>query len=264
MEVEKKKEIPILEENNKETNQESTIKKKPDNLIKSIMQNKKNKNITIFKSIKENYLSWIAIFIAIYLISHKQFLKSVVTFFVIFFLAYFVHVRSHYQINFFTVLHHYHHNHSNFFSHFIQIIMELGFPSIFLFLQYLYGTIFLDSWIIMLSVLFYTSVHNINYGYFRVNNIHSLHHKKYFTNYGPDFCDIIFGTKNNLNKKVENTNHYIPNIFIITIIILFLQYCCLNETFKNIFNKLIVIFLLSCFAIYIISSFYIYYFLIKT
>ena len=115
----------------------------------------------------------------------------------------------------------------------------------------------------MLFVLFYTSVHNINYGYFRINNVHSLHHKTYFTNLGPDICDIMFGTKNNLNETVENTNHYIPNIIIITLIVLCLQYFCLNETFNNIFNKFIVIFLLSCTILYITSSIYIFYFINK-
>ena len=255
MELERKKEMPILEENNKE----DSIKTNIDTLIKTITQNKNN-NITTFKSVKENYLSWIFIFIAIYLISPNHFFKGVVSFFFIFFLAYFVHVGSHFQVNYFTVLHHYHHDHSNFFSHFIQGVMELGFPSIFLILQYLYGTIFFDKWVIMLFVLFYTTVHNINYGYFRINNVHSLHHKNYFTNLGPDFCDVMFDTKNNLNETVENTNHYIPNIVIITGIILCLQYFYLNESFKNIFDKFICIFLLSCSALYFICSAYIYYF----
>jgi hypothetical protein len=138
--------------------------------------------------------------------------------------------------------------------------MELGFPTVFIILKFLYGTIFLDEWIILFFVLFYTTIHNINYGRFRVNNVHSLHHKNYFTNLGPDFCDVIFGTKNPLNETVENTNHYIPNVIILTAIILCLQYFYLNETFKNIFDKFICIFLLSCSALYIICSAYVYYF----
>lgn len=259
MELEKKQEMSIILEENKKDDIEKISEYPLDNITKT----NSNKNITVLNSIKENYLSWVAIFIAIYLVSRNHFFNGVITFFVIFFLAYFVHLGSHFQINLFTVLHHYHHDNSNFFSHFIQLIMELAFPAIFLVLQYLYGTIFLDKWVIMLFVLFYTSVHNINYGYFRINNVHSLHHKTYFTNLGPDICDIMFGTKNNLNETVENTNHYIPNIIIITLIVLCLQYFCLNETFNNIFNKFIVIFLLSCTILYITSSIYIFYFINK-
>ena len=279
MELEKKNEDLILEENKKETletnkketletnkketlqtNKKETIQSNTQTLLEIIKKNRNNKNITVFNSIKENYLSWGAIFIAIYFISRNHFFKGVITFFLIFFLAYMIHVGSHFEVNFFTILHHYHHDHSNLFSHFIQCIMELGFPTVFIILKFLYGTIFLDEWIILFFVLFYTTIHNINYGRFRVNNVHSLHHKNYFTNLGPDFCDVIFGTKNPLNETVENTNHYIPNVIILTAIILCLQYFYLNETFKNIFDKFICIFLLSCSALYIICSAYVYYF----
>ena len=84
---------------------------------------------------------------------------------------------------------------------------------------YYYDTIFLDEWTLMFSTIFYSTIHNINYGYFRVNDVHSLHHKFPFTNVGPDLCDIMLNTKNKLNTTVENTNHYIPNIIIITILL---------------------------------------------
>jgi hypothetical protein len=219
---------------------------------------KLNDKITIINSIKENYLSWICIFISIFIISPNNYFKGMITFFFILFLSYYSHISSHKYDNIFTILHRYHHNNNNFFSHFIHYTIELGFPGFFLPLYYLFGPLFLDEWIVMFSVLFYSSVHNINYGYFHVNNVHTLHHKHYLTNIGPDICDIIFGTKNPLNESVENTNHYIPNIIIITILILFIKYLYLNETYKNIIKKIITYFLLACLIINTTSSLYFY------
>jgi len=220
----------------------------------------KDNKFTVLNSIKENYLSWAVIFIAIYLISPHQYVKALITFFFIFFLVYYSHTNSHKSVNILTILHKYHHDHSNFFSHFIQYIIELGYPAIFLPIYYLFGTPILDEWIIMFSALFYSTIHNINYGYLRVNNVHFLHHTHPTTNIGPDLCDIIFGTKNPLNETVENTNHYIPNVIVITICILFLKKLCLtNEWFKNIFSKIVIYFLISSFLFYIGASVYVLY-----
>lgn len=82
----------------------------------------------------------------------------------------------------------------------------------------------MDVWVILFSVLLYSSVHNINYGYLKLNNVHSLHHNNPFTNLGPDICDIIFGSKHNSNSLPENTNHHIPNMIVVTSLILLLRY----------------------------------------
>jgi hypothetical protein len=150
-------------------------------------------------------------------------------------------------------LHHYHHENNNWFAYLSQILLEINFAVIFVILYKLFNTCILDEWVILYFVLFYSSIHNINYSIFHVNKIHSLHHKKIMTNIGPDICDIIFNTKNKKNKKVENTNHYIPNIMIITCIICALQYLFINKNIQNtcikILNKFFLfttIFLISC------------------
>jgi hypothetical protein len=113
---------------------------------------------------------------------------------------------------------------------------------------------------LLFFTLFYSSVHNINYGYFHVNNVHSLHHKHPLTNIGPDICDVIFGTKNPLNESVENTNHYIPNILIITILILCVKYFYYsNDFFKKICKNLIINFLFTSYFINTIGSIVIYF-----
>jgi hypothetical protein len=219
---------------------------------------KKDENITIINSLKTNYLSWIVILTCIFIISPNNILKGVLSYILILLIVYFSHKKSHEDKNIFSILHQYHHDNDNFFSHFIQYIIELGFPVIFLPIYYIFETIILDEWIILFSALFYSTTHNINYGYFRVNDVHRLHHKDYLTNIGPDICDIIFGTKNPLNKSVENTNHYIPNVIIITIFIMFIKYLYTNKTYKNIINKITIYFLLFCLIMYITLSLYIY------
>jgi hypothetical protein len=217
-----------------------------------------NNNITIKNSICKNFLSWSTTIIAVFLISSKNPINGFITFFLILFLIYFSHYSSHKKLNVLTALHHYHHTHNNFFSHFIQYLIELNFPILFLPIYYIFGTTFFDPWIVFFSAMFYSTVHNINYGLLRVNNVHSLHHKNVFTNIGPDICDIVFGTKNKQNKDVEITHHYIPNIVLITILILILQKVCDNEKHAEIIFSFVRKCLISTFGILFISSFYVF------
>jgi hypothetical protein len=233
--------------------------KKLEHKIKNLEEKiKKMENVTVGKSIITNIFSWLAIFIAVFCIAPNNYGKGILTFFILFFNSYYLHTENHKYTTLFTIAHTYHHENDNFFSHGIQYFIELGLPFIFLIIYYLFGTIFLDKWVILFSALFYSTIHNINYGYFKVNNVHSLHHKYPMTNFGPDICDIMFGTKHPDNTEVENTNHYIPNIIIITICILLLKRMCLNETFNTLFVKYYTYLLASCFIIYMGFSCFLY------
>ena len=108
-------------------------------------------------------------------------------------------------------------------------------------------------WIILLFTLFYTTVHNINYGILHINDVHREHHDNIFCNIGPDICDVIFSTKCEKDTDVENTNHYIPNIIISTIILFIVKDICKNEYICNILIKLCTT-LLVLFYIFLISS----------
>ena len=55
---------------------------------------------------------------------------------------------------------------------------------------------------------------------------------------GPDICDIIFDTKYRIELGLENTDHYIPNIIISTIIIKIMQ--CLWSN-KNTNKRVLVL-----------------------
>ena len=218
--------------------------------------------ISILESIKTNYLSWIFIILSIILVSYPSIIAGFITFFIFFLLSYFTHLFSHIDKNIFTILHHYHHDNNNFFSHFSQILIELSLSAVVFPLYYFnniyLGNNFIDIWIGLLYVLFYSSVHNYNYGQLRINDVHYLHHKNIFTNIGPDICDIAFNTKHPDNKEVENTNHYIPNVILSTIFILFMKYLCIDENMRDLLLKIFSLIMLLIFLFILISSIYLY------
>lgn len=189
-----------------------------------------HRDITAFRSILVNWKSWLCIFIAVYIVSYPNVLLGIATFIALTFMAYGVHAGSHYYRNVFTILHHYHHENSNWFSHFSQMLMELSFPVVFYIYYLFYSVLYVDPWIVLFFTLVYTTVHNVNYGYFHVNDVHRLHHADILTNIGPDLCDILFGTKHPQNTTVENTDHQLPNVAIFAVIVLLVKYIYfLNE-----------------------------------
>ena len=196
-------------------------------------------NIKIKNNITTNVLSWLLISITISIISYPNILLGIFTFFFFMFIAYFYHVITHVHKNIFSIVHHYHHENDNFFSHFIQIVLESTMPYPFVIMSLLFDIHIFDPWIILYFMIFYCSVHNINYSIFKVNTVHSLHHKEVNVNFGPDVCDVLFGTKHYSEDCVENTNHYIPNILVITGIVMILKYLCKNEWVKN--NLLMIV-----------------------
>jgi hypothetical protein len=208
--------------------------------------NHRREKLTFINSIRTNYLSWILLFVSISIISYPNLILAYTTFFVLMISAYFWHALSHIN-KYISIIHHYHHENNNFFSHFGQILIELSLGIVPL-ICYHCGFKFFDPWIVVYFTLFYTTIHNVNYGTFHVNQVHREHHEELFCNLGPDVCDVLFGTKSPNDLDVENTNHYIPNIIILTILVLILQYVCKNET---IFNYLLC--LTSVFYILVIA-----------
>ena len=68
------------------------------------------------------------------------------------------------------------------------------------------------------------------------------HHLNINGNYFPDICDLIFNTKHN-PSDVENTDHWLPNIVAVTLIVLFTKQFYRNFKDKKSLN-------LFCFIIY--------------
>jgi hypothetical protein len=208
--------------------------------------NATNKQLTtcdaFVTSITQNYKSWVCMFVAIYFVSKPNLIEGYFTFGVMLLFSYYIHKETHAVRNFLTIAHHYHHEHNNFISNFVQILLEFqagcGLNMLF---HYLFDGRFFNTWAMMLSYLFYTSVHNINYSIYHVNHIHELHHKYQDTNMGPDICDIIGGTKNEnmpSNEYIENTDHYILNIIVGAIIVLIIQNLYSNDSYKEIMDSI--------------------------
>jgi hypothetical protein len=80
------------------------------------------------------------------------------------------------------------------------------------------------------------------------------------TNMGPEFCDAFYGTKHEKHPDTEHTLHHIPNAIINAIIVLGLQYICLNKTYEELFKKVFICFEFSFTFICVLSSVYIYYY----
>lgn len=192
----------------------------------------------ITKSIQINYKMWIVFLISCFLLSpNYNYIKGFIIYIVCMLQAYWAHrVAHHYLFFFFNRAHLYHHENTDAMSHIVQVAIEIAavyLPFMILYLLNVKHYIFpLDPYIFIMFSFFYTSVHNINYGQFHVNQVHYKHHLNYEVNYGPDICDIIFKTKYPTDG-IENTDHYIPNIIVSTIIALACKYFYNNSNKKE-------------------------------
>ena len=215
------------------------------------------------KSITKNYKSWVCMFVAIYIVSKPNLIEGYFTFGIMLLFSYYIHKETHAVRNFLTIAHHYHHENNNFISHFVQLLLEFQTGcGLNMLTHYIFNGELFNSWAMMLSYLFYTSVHNINYSIYHVNHIHELHHKYQDTNMGPDICDIMFGTKNETmpaNEYLENTDHYIFNIIIVMIIVLILQALYSNDNYKELMDSTAKYSLSSAAILIFIITTYIYY-----
>ena len=214
----------------------------------------------LYESIKINYKSWILLFIVLCVIDNENLLYMLVTLLIMLVTLQLFHHMSHYDIFYpFSCAHLYHHNHNNFFSHFIQIIIEFIFILSPITIKYVLKYILsfdiklFETYHIIFIYLFYTTVHNINYSVLHVNDVHEYHHFNPLKNAGPDICDILFNTKHDPENKIENTDHFIPNIIFSFIIVFVLKYI-----YKWINNENLVlnsfIYIMSVLMIFLILS----------
>jgi hypothetical protein len=221
----------------------------------------KSKDINVINSLKENWLSWVLFLSAIYFISKENPLLGYLTFFVAIYSAYVGHVYLHYEDNIFTALHRYHHKNDNYFSHYSQVVLEINCSSICYIFYKLTGELLGDPWTLFFALFFYSTVHNINYGIFKVNDVHRLHHKDVYSNIGPDIFDVLFNTKHPTETCVENTNHYIPNIIIGAAITLTAKYLYNNnEEVRKWTPTILFIFFTITLTFAGLSSIYVYFF----
>jgi len=212
--------------------------------------------IAIYKSIKQNYIFYIAILFCLYIFtqcSHNKsnFMYGIGSMIFITFYGYAIHYLSHFMGNtvselyksydniftrnkyfdwfaqhliyfgeFHSRVHHdtdINKTYKNISLEFINNLITQGCAIIFL----KYALKFIDNRVILLWALYYATVHNINY-----NMIHPLTHKQHHlnnrTNYGIDIWDILIGSKYDWNE-VETHNHTAINLIVIAVVIYYIS-----------------------------------------
>lgn len=230
----------------------------------------------ILTSLKLNYKSWIFFLLVVYFLSDKNYLLALLNFIIFLFISYAIHFVVHMKSKDFFIynIHTYHHNYSNWFSFYTELLFEFIFSTGFTFIKLFFQmfcqgeckissfSFLIDKISIPLNLficMIYISIHFINYSLFNVNNIHQLHHKDVHTNYFPDICDIIFNTKYKIENTIENTDHYIPNIIISYLIIaLFITIIKSSRNYKETFSYFFIYFYIISLIIIYFSSIYIY------
>lgn len=181
----------------------------------------------IGRSLKLNYKSWIMMLVSCLVLSYNELFltMSIIQYVLSILYLYLAHRVAHWPIFFlFNRAHIYHHENTDWFSHAIQVCIEISTlmsPTILIYYTNLLGII--DPFICLFFTFLYITIHNVNYGYFKINNVHSKHHEDYNVNYGPEICDIIFKTKYP-NNSIENTDHFIPNIILSTLLVYLIRH----------------------------------------
>lgn len=215
------------------------------------------KKVGVFlQSIKQNYIFYIALFCCIYALSKTNNNSSKLFLFIsvvcMSFYGYTVHVTSHYITKFnlterydaydniysknkyikwfvhefidFLEFHDRTHHDTDVNKTYKNIALEFinnlcGQGLALVVLKYLLNLV--DNRVIILWAFLYATVHNINYNIIKPLP-HQQHHINKTTNYGFDICDIILGTKYDLDN-IETHNHGAINLIIITGVIIYLS-----------------------------------------
>jgi len=195
----------------------------------------------IIESLKLNYKSWIAFLISSYLICDYKLFSGIFNYIIGLIYIYFGHIFYHSPSStFFYYIHTYHHDHHDTNSVLFEIIMEFVGTMMPIIIAYSLCklnkiSLGLNPYVYLFFALFYSTVHIINYTYLRCNNMHMEHHLNTKGNYFPDICDLVFNTKHN-PSDIENTDHWIPNIIFVTILVLIIKNFYRNYRNKKVLN----------------------------
>ena len=214
-----------------------------------------------------NYKTSILYLICSFILCDYNILLSITCFIYGYFVCYLGHRFMHIDFLYFnmhSISHNFHHNNSGIFANILNYVIEYltiidNIVIKYIYKQFGYNLIFINEWIILFLYFIYTSVHNINYSLYRVNNYHTKHHDNVNSNVGPDIFDYLCCSKNKDTLNHEYMDHYIPNIIGSFIIVMFIK-----NLYNNLINKDIfyTIFIILFFLLYIFSTFaciYIFY-----
>ena len=230
------------------------------NIFKNVLNNFFQK---IYQTANINYKTWIAFTLSCFILGDYNLICNFICFYWVYAYTYVGHWYSHDDLFGHAILSISHINHHKptagkleFVMNFIMEFLSVTYPIIVYYIIKEFEIIhlfFLDEWIILFMYLFYTILHNVNYGVFKPNTYHSKHHESTNTNYTPDFFDLLCETKNNDTPEIENTDFYLPTILFSFIVVFVLKKT--YKTFSNIRYTFNTIWLISylivvIFAIY--------------
>lgn len=209
----------------------------------------------ICKSVKQNYIFYIALIACLYAFSKSDsskysFIIALVTIIFITFYGYLMHFISHsmnttfsniysqydnfftrnkyanwfasnfiYFMEFHATTHHDSGVNKQFKNVVLEIMNNLATQGIILIIvKYFFNL--LDNRVILLWAFFYATVHNMNYIIVKPST-HREHHLDDKTNYGIDIWDILIGSKYDWNN-IETHNHTAINLIVITAVIMYI------------------------------------------
>jgi hypothetical protein len=214
-----------------------------------------------------NYKTCLLYFICSFILCDYNFLLAIICFLYGYFVCYLGHRFMHIDLLYFnihSISHNFHHIHSGIFANILNYIIEYltiidNIVIKYIYKQFGYNLIFINEWVILFLYFIYTTVHNINYSIFKVNDYHSKHHEDVYTNIGPDIFDYLCYSKNKDTCNHEYMDHYIPNIIGAFIIVWILKYMYSNLTNKDIFPGIFTFLFFVLHAISIFACIYICY-----
>ena len=214
-----------------------------------------------------NYKTCILYFICSFILCDYNILLSIICFLYGYFVCYLGHRFMHIDLLYFnihSISHNFHHNNSGLFANILNYIIEYltiidNIVLKYIYIQFGYNLFFINEWVILFLYFVYTTVHNINYSIFKVNNYHTKHHDDIHTNIGPDIFDYLCNSKNNHTCNHEYMDHYIPNIIGAFIMVWILKYIYNNLTNKDIIPSIFAILFFVFHAISIFACIYIFY-----
>jgi sterol desaturase/sphingolipid hydroxylase (fatty acid hydroxylase superfamily) len=247
--INKKKEKQIKKKKKKEEieRKEQEIKKEKE--VKIENQEYYLQMNALFRSISNNYIFFITLFYCLYKLKqnpkyNSSYIKLLFSFITVSVTGYFVHFISH-HINFtnyhkqnnniltrnsyinyiikficnFFDFHDITHHDTSINKQILNIIYEFLNNVIMQGLGLVIFIKMLDIRVIILWAFMYATIHNINYLFIKPST-HRDHHINNHTNYGIDYCDILFNTKYDWND-IETHNHGAINLLVVTYIIMY-------------------------------------------
>lgn len=201
-----------------------------------------------------NYKSCLLYFICSFVLCDYNILLAIICFIFGYFVCYLGHRCMHIDLLYFnihSISHVYHHNNTSWFAYILNYVIEYltitdNIVIKYIFNQFGINCFFINEWITLFLYFIYTTVHNINYGIFKVNKYHFYHHDNASTNIGPDIFDFFCISKNSNTIDHECIDHYIPNIIGAFCIVWILKSIYLTKKYNDLyFNIFISLFSLS-------------------